>query len=165
MEKNFGISLAFERVMLKISLAKFLVVVDFAVENDVNRSVIVAHRLRACISRIEDRQAAMGKKDLAIMKDTFSVRTTMSHRLSHIFPQVGVSLTVKRTFTRYSTHYQLVFVSGAFISHPIGGFIHSLRMFTEHLDVFTIGVSVDFSYIVVVCPEWITETMRPHNDL
>jgi hypothetical protein len=122
--------------MLEVSLAKFSVVVNFAVENDVDRSVVVAPRLRACIGRIEDRQATMGEEDIPIMKDTFGIRTTVSHRLSHIISQRGVRPTVKGAFTRYPTHYQLVFVSGALISHPIGGSIDSWTISTEYLVVF-----------------------------
>jgi hypothetical protein len=122
--------------MVEILLAKLSVVVNFPVENDMNRLVVVAHRLYSGISRIEDRQATMGEQDIPIMKDTFGIRTTVSHRLSHIISQRGVRPTVKRTFTRYPTHYQLVFVSGAFISHPIDGVIDSWTISTEYLVVF-----------------------------
>jgi hypothetical protein len=122
--------------MLKVSIAKLSVVVNLAVENNMDRPVVVAHRLCSGISRIEDRQAAMGEKSIPIMKDTFSIRTTMSHRLSHILTQYGVRATIKRTFARDPTHYQLIFVSGVFISHPVSGFIGSWTMSTGYLNVF-----------------------------
>ncbi|KAF5031237.1 hypothetical protein DSECCO2_629830 [anaerobic digester metagenome] len=64
-------------------LTKFAVVVDLAVEDDLERSVLVSHRLATLVGEIDDREAAMGEADRPGEERSFAVGPAMSQPLCH----------------------------------------------------------------------------------
>src|ERR1700722_7921905 len=74
-------------------LPQLAMIVDLAVKGDHQLFVHGGHRLRSGRD-IEDRQASVAKKDLAILIDpgSFAVRTTMGEHIDHSMQDSVVSL-------------------------------------------------------------------------
>ena len=68
------------------------VVVDLAVEDDLDRSVLVRHRLVGCRRQVDDRQAAEGEPDVALRRQpqAVAVRPAVHHRVPHAGEDVRV---------------------------------------------------------------------------
>ena len=90
--------------------AKLRVIVDFAVEDDPQRRVFAAHRLRSRRSGVDDRQPAMPKADAAVGVDPggCAVRAPVLHRLAHACDE-GLGdperASIERQHACDSTHY------------------------------------------------------------
>jgi hypothetical protein len=69
--------------------AKLEVVVDLAVENDLDATVLVAHWLASAFN-VNDREPPMRKGDAAAIPESNAVRTAMRDPPSHTARQFGV---------------------------------------------------------------------------
>ena len=80
-----------ELVALGLELGtEFLEVVDLAVEDNDDATVLVGHRLGASLGQVEDRQAAEAEGNAAVDKLTAHVGTAMDDAVHHLGEHLGL---------------------------------------------------------------------------
>ena len=90
-DQDLGVAVALEDVALGDELAlEIEEVVDLAVEDDPDRSVLVGHRLRAGRREIDDRQAPVAEAERAFQVDAAAVGTAMRDHLGHAGEELAV---------------------------------------------------------------------------
>ncbi len=90
MDQDFGIALGPEPVSPAFEpAAQLLVVVDLAVEDDLDRAVFVADRLVAPF-QVDDRQPPMRQPDPWLGPEPLGVRAAMGDRIAHGLQQAGI---------------------------------------------------------------------------
>src|SRR5258708_1261571 len=106
MDDDFGVGLRNEAVAERLQFgAHAFEVVDFAIEDDADRSVCAEHRLIAG-HQIDDRQAPVTKSYAGRKEESFPVRSAMRDRVGHCLNETAI----RRTFAScvkpagYSTH-------------------------------------------------------------
>ncbi|MCU0669812.1 MAG: hypothetical protein MUF70_10720 [Myxococcota bacterium] len=91
-DQDFRVGVAAEAVALALErLAQVLEVVDLAVERDLDRAVLVAHRLPGGVREVDDRQTPVPEADArrVVEPDAGSVRAPVLHRRVHRLEQLG----------------------------------------------------------------------------
>ena len=90
-DQHLGVALAAEEMALGDQLgAEIEVIVDFAIEGDVNGAVLVAHRLRAEGREVDDREPPMPERDRAVGEEAAAVGAAMSDHGGHPAQQLAV---------------------------------------------------------------------------
>jgi hypothetical protein len=85
--QDFGVGVRAENVTASFEAAtQFLIVINFAVEDNVDGFVFVGQWLSAAFE-IDDRQTAMDKTDAASSKSAFTVRSAMRNSIPHLRQQ------------------------------------------------------------------------------
>jgi hypothetical protein len=90
---NNGFSVAFGAVLMTTGLqlfAQFLVVVNFAVENDPKRPVFICDRLVTGLN-VDDAKAAHGQSDILLDKETGVIGPAMSDLPVHRHQRVATN--------------------------------------------------------------------------
>src|SRR5262245_43738105 len=83
MDDHFGVATGSKAVSLALQIsAQLLKVVDFAVENDLNRAVFIANRLITS-AHIDDRQPAVHEPDTRLNDESLRVRAAVSDAITH----------------------------------------------------------------------------------
>src|SRR6266576_2679472 len=91
MKDDFSVGLRPEDVSFLQELpTQFPKVVDFAVENNPDRFVLVRHRLTTGIE-VNDRQAQMAQSNIPIKINALAVRPAMTHRPKHHFDLLAIN--------------------------------------------------------------------------
>jgi hypothetical protein len=86
-DQDFGVGVRAEDVTASFQAStQCPIVVDFAVENDVDGFVFVGQWLSAAFE-IDDRQSTMNKTNAASSKSAFTVRSTMRNGIPHLRQQ------------------------------------------------------------------------------
>jgi hypothetical protein len=84
MDQDLGVAARLEAVPLRLErAAQLLVVVDLAVEDDLDRAVLVPHRLGAQRRQVDDRQPTVAERALLVFVKTLSVRPAVGDRRGH----------------------------------------------------------------------------------
>src|SRR5262245_29643527 len=93
MDQDFGIALGPEPVAAGFEIAAQLpVIVALAIEDDLNRAVLVADRLVASL-QVDDGEPAMRQADTGLAPEPLGVRTAMGDRVAHGLQQAPIDRT------------------------------------------------------------------------
>ena len=66
----------------------FREIVNFTVEDNPNRAVLIAHRLPASLRKVNNGKAAVSKPNWAIQVKSLTIRTTMAQGAGHFFENI-----------------------------------------------------------------------------
>ena len=90
-QEALGVGAAVELIALGLELGtEFLEVVDLAVEDNDDATVLVGHGLSASLGQVEDRQAAEAQGNAAVDKLTAHVGTAMDDAVHHLGEHLGL---------------------------------------------------------------------------
>src|SRR5258708_35911247 len=93
MDDDFGVGLGNEAVAERLQFgAHAFEIVDFAIEDDADRSVCAEHRLIAG-HQVDDRQAAVAKPHAGRKEEPLPVRTAMRDRVGHCLNTAAIRST------------------------------------------------------------------------